>query len=275
MQKTLVITGGTSGIGRSTVEDLALEGWKIVILARNEGKAKEVQSTVTGDIDFIHCDLSDLSSVSLAAKLVREKYLQIDVLLNNAGAMFIVREESVQGHELSFAQNHLGHFLLTTEIMDVLLQSNARVINVSSTAHKMGRLDFEDLNWKSRRYSGIRAYGDSKLANIYFTKELHNRFNQQGLTAYALHPGVVGTGFGQNWGGIYKRIVKLGHLFMIGPKTGAKTQIHIATKEGIEKHSGKYFAKSKPVKTAKQANEAEPANQLWAVSEELVSAYRS
>ena len=195
--------------------------------------------------------------------------------MNNAGAIFQKREFTVDEFEKTFALNHLGHFLLTMELMDLLIASKSRVINVSSEAHKMGNLNFEDLQWENRKYNALKAYGDSKLCNIYFSRELHRRFGEDGITAFSCHPGVVRTNFAGESTGFYKFVLKMIQPFMISPESGAKTQLYLATAEGIERLSGKYFDKSKVAITAPQAKNEQAAIQLWEMSEQMVASYRS
>lgn len=271
MSKHLVITGGTSGIGKAAVKSLIDEDWKITLLARNIEKAKEFGSDL---VSIISCDLSDLKSVKTASDQLIDRGETIDVLMNNAGGVFQKKESTKNGFEMTFGVNHLSHYLLTTQLMDLLLKSKTRVINVSSSAHRLGKLDFEDLQWEKRKYNPMKAYGDGKLCNIYFTQELHNRFHQQGLTSYACHPGVVRTNFGLDTTGVFNILVKVAQPFMITPEKGAMTQLYLATNDQVEKHSGRYFDKRKVASISPQAKDSEAASHLWEISEQLVEEYR-
>lgn len=274
MSKILVITGGTSGIGEVTVDHLAKSGWKVVLLARNEEKAKKVITQINQEkISFIHCDLNDLSSVRNAADRVKEQLDRIDVLMNNAGGILQRRYLTKDGFEMSFQVNHLGHFLLTYLLMDLLMKSRSRVINISSEAHHAGNLNFNDLMWKKRRYSGFKAYGDGKLCNIYFSRELHRRYNSDGITSFSVHPGVVDTNFGSGSTGIINVALKLFKFFMISPEKGAETQIFLSTQENVERYSGKYFEKRKIKSTSDIARDDEKAQRLWEISEKLVQPF--
>lgn len=275
MSKKIIITGGTSGIGEAAVKDLLNEGWHVIMLARNHQKASEMMSQKwKGTLDYIPCDLTDLQSVKTATINIKADFEHVDVLMNNAGAIIQEKEITVDGYERTFAINHLGHFMLTTELIDLLIASNTRVINVSSEAHKLGKMDFEDLQWQTRNYSSMNAYGLGKLCNIFFTMELHKRYHDRGLSSYACHPGVVKSNFARDSAGMVKFLFKAMQPFMISPEKGALTQLFLTKKEGIERLSGKYFVKQKLANTASQAKEQEAALQLWEVSEELVAAFR-
>ncbi len=274
MGKTIAITGGTSGLGLATVEHLANAGWNIVMLARSTAKIMEIKEVFPEvEIDFVRCDLADLSSVADAAEILNAMDEGIDVLMNNAGGINDHFSKTVDGYELTFQMNHLGHFLLTNLVIDKLRkQRSTRIINVSSALHKMGKLDFSDLMIEAN-YGPFKAYGNSKLCNVHFTQSLHDRYFDDGISAFSLHPGSVGTGFGDHSKGFFKLIWDLGKPLLLTPQKGAETQIYLATEEGIEGDSGKYFVKKKPVKMAKQAYDPEIRERLWKVSEEMVSAY--
>jgi len=251
------------------------EGWKVFVVARNK-KAIARLSAEFGDeiLKFIYCDLSDLSSVKEATETLMKSTNKIDVLMNNAGAWFMSRQETKDGFEMTFGMNHLGHFLLTTELMDLLISSKTRIINISSMAHRNAKLNFEDLMWERRKYRVFEAYGQSKLANIYFSNELHRRFYKDGISSFSLHPGVVATNFGNANRGWFSKLYNIGKYFMISPEKGAETQIYLASADNVQKYSGMYFEKCKPVRPAKQALEIEPAGHLWEISSQLVAPFR-
>jgi NAD(P)-dependent dehydrogenase (short-subunit alcohol dehydrogenase family) len=211
-------------------------------------------------------DLNDLSSVSTAAKRLLE-LPRIDVLLNNAGGLTSKRCLSADGFEQQFQQNHLGHFALTSALMPLLLSSKATVINVSSEAHRAGRINFEDLQAENS-YSGFGRYADVKLMNILLTRGLHQRFHSQGLNAFALHPGVVNTSFSEGLGG-FKWMWKIMTPFLITPEKGAATSVFLATTAPNEK-SGSYFKNKKPSKPSRIALDQPTADRLWEVSEKLI-----
>ena len=183
------------------------------------------------------------------------------------------RHITMDGFEMTFQTNHLGHFLLTNLLLDSLKKSKSRIINVSSAAHQAGRLNFEDLQWTKRSYSSFRAYADAKLCNIYFPRELHRRYNVQGITAYSLHPGVVASNFAGDSSGILHFVFKAARPFMISTEKGAKTQLYLATAPDIEKFSGKYFVKSKPARESTTAINPKISARLWEESERLLAGF--
>lgn len=272
--KTTVLTGATSGIGEATALALTKKGHALYLLVRNTKKGDELKQSLinqTGnkDIYIIKCDLSDLASVAAAADELIAKLFNINVLINNAGGIVDQWQQSKDGFEMTFALNHLGHFLLTTRLMPLLEKGQARIINVSSEAHKMGKPDFDKLQDK-KGYSAMKAYGTAKLFNIYFTKSLAQKYAGKGVTAYALHPGIVNTGFGTGLSGFGKILLWLARPFMISAEKGAETTIYLATQPKIESNSGQYFSKKKVAKPAPAANNTDARNQLWALSEELI-----
>lgn len=273
--KTTVLTGATSGIGEATAMALAKKGHALYLLVRNTEKCEElkqqlVNKTGNKDIFIVKCDLSDLASVAAAADELNAKLFNINVLINNAGGIFNEWQQSKDGFELTFATNHLGHFLLTNRLMPLLQKGHARIINVSSEAHKMGKANFDNLQQKEG-YSAMKAYGTAKLFNIYFTKSLAEKYAGKGITAYALHPGLVSTGFGVGLSGPAKFLMMLARPFMIGPEKGAETTIYLATEPKLESKSGQYFKKKKVAKPASIANNADARNKLWDLSENMVS----
>ncbi|WP_373524207.1 SDR family NAD(P)-dependent oxidoreductase [Aquiflexum sp.] len=272
----LAITGPTSGIGSETLKGLVPDCEKALILARNPKKAKALIDSLPKDLQhraiFIPVDLSDMNSVSKAAALVKKEVTQIDVLINNAGGIFQNKEVTVDGFELSFAANHIGHFLLTNLLMPILLKSKSpKVINVSSEAHRAARPDFNDLQYEKKNYSSFTAYANVKLFNILFTKSLVDRFGHKGLSSYALHPGVVKSNFGMDTSGVFKILWKLATPFMITPKDGAKTSIFLAKTKINKSLNGYYFKKSKPSKPSSEALSKKLRDRLWEVSEKSVA----
>ncbi|MBC7398401.1 MAG: SDR family NAD(P)-dependent oxidoreductase [Mucilaginibacter sp.] len=274
---TTVITGATSGIGEATATALAKKGHALYLLVRNvakgEGlKKKLIAETGNKEIHIIYCDLTDLATVVKAADELTAKLFNINVLINNAGGMFNDFTLTKDGFELTFASNHLGHFLLTKRLMLLLQKGHARIINLSSDLHKAGKPDFDNLQ-NPDTYKAIKAYGNSKLFNIYFTKSLAERYADTGITAYALHPGVVKTSFNSKLTGFIKFFFSLATPFMISPERGAETPIYLATAPKLEAKSGQYFYKKKVKKAAEVANDTNARNKLWALSDELVKLF--
>lgn len=271
--KTTVITGPTSGIGKETALALAKKDHALYLLVRNTEKGEELRKELTAQtgnqaIFVIKCDLADLQSVRDAANELKAKLFNVNVLINNAGGAFLKRELSKDGFEMTFISNHLGHFLLTESLMPLLQKGHARIINVSSEAHKSARPNFDDLQWE-RSYSALKAYGTAKLYNIYFTKSLAEKYQQTGITAYSLHPGVVNTHIWDNVKGFGRILIWILKLFMISPQKGAETTIYLATQPKLESNSGKYFKKCKVAKTAPIADDISARNRLWQISVQL------
>ncbi|MGF7077886.1 SDR family oxidoreductase [Mucilaginibacter sp. UYCu711] len=274
---TTVITGATSGIGEATAIALAKKGHGLYLLVRDVAKGEVlkkqlVAETGNKEIHIIYCDLTDLATVVKAADELTAKLFNINVLINNAGGMFNNFTLTKDGFELTFASNHLGHFLLTKRLMPLLEKGHARIINLSSDLHKSGKPDLD--NFKNpATYSAIKAYGNSKLFNIYFTKSLAERYKDKGITSYALHPGVVKTSFNSKLTGFIKFFFSLATPFMISPEKGAETSVYLATAPKLETKSGQYFYKKKVKKPAAIANDTNARNNLWALSEELVKSF--
>lgn len=271
--KTTVITGPTSGIGKVTAQELAKKDHALYLLVRNTEKGEDLRKELvarTGNqaIFVIKCDLADLQSVREAADELKAKLFNINVLINNAGGAFHERELSKDGFEMTFAINHLGHFLLTESLMLLLQKGHARIINVSSEAHRSAKPNFDDLQME-KSYTGLKAYGIAKLFNIYFTKSLAEKYRQTGITAYALHPGVVLTNIWDNAKGFLRVIIWLMKPFMISAEKGAETTIYLATQPKLEQKSGLYFKKCKVAKTAPNADNAAARNRLWEISGKL------
>lgn len=270
--KIIIITGATDGIGKSTEQRLLEMGHFIIILARNVEKAKKIYNSYQDKAEIIYCDLSSLSTIKSAVSSIKKHSQQIDVLINNAGCISPTREVTKDGFEKMFAINYLGHVLLTKLLIDKLILSNSRVINVSSQAYKSSKLILNDLQ-AEKSFSITTTYGNSKLCQLYFTKELHNRFNKKGLTSYALHPGVIGSSFGDSITGLNKLLWVIAKPFLRSPENGAKTSVYLATENSIEKLSGKYFINSKPKSLSPKATNKKLQKELWNYTEKLLHKY--
>lgn len=274
--KTVLITGGTGGIGKATAIGLARLGARVGIVgrdaARGEAAAADIRSASNNpSVDVFIADLSSQAEVRRLAAEVLDAYPRLDVLVNNVGGFWAHRRVTADGLEHTFALNHLASFLLTNLLLERLVASApARVVTVSSGAQSMGRIDFDDLQG-ARKYSGQRAYNQSKLANVMFTYELARRLEGTGVTATVLHPGVTRTAFGaedQAW--YFTTGSGLARRFMKSPAEGAEMPIYLASSPEVEGVTGRYFANRKPRESNKLAYDTDAAARLWRVSAELV-----
>ena len=274
--KTILITGASAGIGLHSAIGLAKLGANIVMVGRDEertSKAVELVKSQTGNqsVSYLLADLSSLREVRRLAQEFKEKYDKLDVLLNNAGAIFLRRKVSVDGYEMTFALNHLNYFLLTDLLLDMLKSApSARIVNVASNAHFRGHVNFDDLQ-SQHGYNGMKVYSMSKLMNVLFTYELARRLKGTNITANCLHPGFVASKFAHNNGWI----VRVGMSFMAGRisnEDGAKCPIYLASSSEVEGVSGKYYNyDSKEKRSSKESYDQSTAKRLWDISEELVS----
>jgi NAD(P)-dependent dehydrogenase (short-subunit alcohol dehydrogenase family) len=270
--KTVIITGATSGIGEVAAVRLAEQGARIVFTARDKVRADETlgklkKANPNADHAVHMADLSRLAEMKrVGAELAREP--QIDVLVNNAGALFNKRQETEDGLELTFALNHMAYFVVTNLLLGKL-KSGARIVTVASNAHRGAKLNFEDLQSR-RNYVGFPVYSKSKLCNILFNRELARRISGSGVTANALHPGFVATRFGDNSGGLMRTVLKVAKpIGAISPEEGARTIITLASSPQVAGVSGEYFYESKPTTPTAEARNDEDARRLWAVSEQI------
>jgi NAD(P)-dependent dehydrogenase (short-subunit alcohol dehydrogenase family) len=273
--KVCLLTGATAGIGAVTARVLAERGATLFAVGRNPQKCAALvqelrQRTGNSAAEFFIADLSKQSDIRALARQVLDRCPRIDVLINNAGAIFFQRRLSADGIEMTFALNHLGYFLLTDLLLDRLKASApARIVNVASAAHSRATLDFGDLQ-NERRYRGFRTYCRSKLANVLFTYELARRLAGSGVTANALHPGIVATRFAADggWRGSALRLAV--SVLGVSPEKGARTMIYLATSPDVQGVSGKYFAKEQAVASAPASHDEAAARRLWEISERLV-----
>jgi NAD(P)-dependent dehydrogenase (short-subunit alcohol dehydrogenase family) len=272
--RTVLVTGGTGGIGKATAAGLAVLGAHVAITGRDRARADaaaaEIRTATGGQVDVFVADLSSQADVRRLASDVLAKLPRIDVLVNNVGGYWNTRHVTADGLERTFAVNHLAPFLLTQLLLDRLQESApARVVTVSSNAHAAGRIDFDDLQGE-RSYSGERAYSQSKLANILFTYELVRRLSGTSVTANALHPGVVRTSFGaEDPSGVQRMLVPVLRPFLKSPARGAATSIHLAS--GRVRVSGRYFVNSKPRASSFRSYDEADARRLWEISDKLVA----
>ena len=275
--KTILISGATNGIGKESALELAKMGAQIVIIGRNKARTdetlREIQSASGNkDVHALIADLSSMADVRRVAADFKKQYSRLDVLLNNAGAVFQSRQETVDGYEMTFALNHLSYFLLTHELLDMLKASTpSRIVNVASDAHTAGALDFNDLQLKTNSYGmgGMKAYSNSKLENVMFTYELARRLAGTGVTANVLHPGFVNTGFGKNNRGLMQIVMGLVTLFALKVEDGAKTSVYLASSPEVAGVTGKYFENSKEKKSSPASYDEAAQKRLWEISEQL------
>jgi NAD(P)-dependent dehydrogenase (short-subunit alcohol dehydrogenase family) len=272
--KTVVATGATSGIGEVAVLALARMGARIVFVARDERRAvatlKKLETQAPRLRHGVH--LADLSLMAEARRVgltIAQQEPRIDVLINNAGAMFSDRRVTAEGLEMTFALNHMAYFMLTAALREKLASSApARIVCTSSVAHQGMRLDFSDLQ-SARRYNGFQAYGRSKLANILFTGEIARRLAGTGVTANCFHPGFVATRFGDASGGLTSLLIPFARVFAITPERGADTLVHLASSPEVANVTGAYFVKRKIAEPSPAARDDAAAKRLWEASEAL------
>jgi NAD(P)-dependent dehydrogenase (short-subunit alcohol dehydrogenase family) len=266
----VVITGATRGIGRAAAIELARRGCEVALVGREPARVAEVAAAAqaAGGGGPVHQHLADLTSMAAVrglAEELRTQYAHIDVLANNAGALFASRRVTDEGFELTFALNHLAPFLLTNLLRDRL--EGGRVVTTASDAHKGGRLELDDLQ-SEKSYAAMRVYGTSKLCNILFTRELARRAPE--LHANCFHPGVVRTGFGKNDNGIWKLLTTLGGPFFRSPERGARSLVWLALSDEAAELTGTYVVDEKVEQPTRQAQNDELARELWERSAELV-----
>ncbi|MGV0815993.1 SDR family NAD(P)-dependent oxidoreductase [Mycolicibacterium boenickei] len=274
-RRTIVITGASDGVGAAAARQLSRRGDNVVVVGRSPSKTEAVAGALGADC--LVADFAELGQVrDLAAQLL-DRYPRIDVLANNAGGIMSgTRQATVDGFEKTFQVNHLAPFLLTTLLLDRLIAAGASVINTSSVGNRLfGHIDITDLNHE-RGFKAQKAYGDAKLANILFTKELHRRYHSAGISTAAFHPGPVASNFGAEANNpalelLYRTPLK--KLILISPDKGADQLVWLATSTpGTDWTSGQYYARHKPGRPNKQANDPVLAQQLWDRSLEMVSA---
>jgi NAD(P)-dependent dehydrogenase (short-subunit alcohol dehydrogenase family) len=276
--KVVLITGATDGLGKETARALARMGATVIAHGRNPAKAaktvREIQrETGNANVATLLADLSSLQQTRDLAAQFKATHDRLDVLVNNAGAAFLRRRETVDGYEMTFALNHLSMFLLTNLLLDVIRASApARIVNMASSAHYRGHIDFDDLQRARKKYRFFDAYGDSKLANVLFTYELARRLDGTGVTANALHPGFVSTNIGMNniplLGGLVRRVI----MPLVTEKNaadGARTGIYLTSAPEVEGVTGKFFIDEQETRSSDESYNEDVQRRLWAVSEAL------
>jgi len=273
----VVITGANSGMGKATSIEIAKTGANVVMVCRSKKRGEEALNEVrslTGSdsVELMICDLASLKSIEEFCREFKKKYQRLDVLVNNAGVILPGWHQTIDGYELQFGVNHLGHFLLTNRLLDLIVASGpGRIINVTSGAHKIGRIHFDDINLK-KNYTLWRAYAQSKLANILFTYELAERLKGTRVTVNCVYPGAVATNMGINRDtGFGTFITKMLKPFFQTSKEGAETAIYLATSLDVEGVTGKYFVSKKAIPSSKRSYDKVDAKKLWKLSEKMTN----
>lgn len=273
--RVCIITGATSGIGRATAQGLSRMGAELGIVCRDRARGEALRSELlarpgAAPVRLFEADLGVQAEVREAAGQILDAYPRIHVLLNNAGVVHLEHSLTADGIETVFAVNHLGYFLLTSLLLGRLVESApARIVNVASHAHKfVSGITFDDIGHQ-RSYSWTKVYGQSKLANLLFTRELARRLEGTGVTVNALHPGAVATGLGKNNGRLSRLLIGLLSPFFRTPEKGAATSIHLASSPAVEGLSGRYFASCREVKSSPAARDDAAAERLWQLSEQM------
>jgi NAD(P)-dependent dehydrogenase (short-subunit alcohol dehydrogenase family) len=271
--KTVVITGATSGIGEAGAVALAGQGARIVFTARDTAKGRATLDRLTranpdAAHEVVEAELSTIAGMKAAGAALAARAPRIDVLVNNAGAIFDHRQVTTDGLEMTFAVNHMAYFVITEMLRPSLDPAGGRIVSTASGAHVTGRLDFADLQ-SARSYSSLRAYGASKLCNILWTRELARRLAGGGITANCLHPGGVNTGFGSNNRGFMKTLFALLGPVMLTPEKGADTLVWLASSPDVEGKSGGYYARRRLTQPSAAGRDDAAAARLWAESEKI------
>lgn len=274
MTKTALVTGSNTGIGFATAKGLAAAGVHVILGCRDLFKAEAAREQILkahpkSQVDVLALDLANLMNIRSAIEVLKRRHPTLDILVNNAGVAPRHRQETRDGFEQTFGVNHLGTFALTQAALPLLKAAPAaRIVTVSSALHKRGRMEWDDLHYRSRPFKAIEAYNQSKLANILFTKALARRLRGTNVTSFCLHPGVVATDLARD----YPRwAAKIFGLFLLNPDNGARCSLFLATEPGLETQSGAYFGRCKAKQPAPSALVEEDQERLWRLSEELTS----
>jgi NAD(P)-dependent dehydrogenase (short-subunit alcohol dehydrogenase family) len=276
--KVVLITGATNGIGKAAALSIARQGATVIVVGRNSAKTEAVVAEISAEsnsrsVKAAVADLSSQEQVRTLADEFKRKYDRLDVLINNAGALFDVHELSVDNIEMTFALNHFSYFILTMELLDLLKASApSRIVNVSSGAHQFVRgINFDAIEGNNKRgYVGFRTYSESKLANLLFTYELARRLRGTNVTVNAMHPGAVSSGFAQTGHGIMTLAFRMLRPFMITPEKAADTVVYLATAPEVEGVTGKYFEKRKPIQSSALSYDSALQERFWHLTEALI-----
>jgi NAD(P)-dependent dehydrogenase (short-subunit alcohol dehydrogenase family) len=277
--KIILVTGANSGMGKATVAALSDRSAKVIMLCRSIKRGKqafdEIMQTPGRDVRLMLCDLGSMESIRAFAKSFKAEYSHLDVLINNAGVITLDRRETSDGLELQFGVNHIGHFMLTLLMLELLKKvPDSRIVIVGSGAHKVGKIHFDDLGLK--KYNVIRSYSQSKLSNLLFARELDRRLKEKNIpvTVNVAHPGAVATQMGVDRKTQFgKTIVAMLKPFFLTPAQGARTAVFLATDPSVADVSGQYFYKSKIAKSSKRSWDMESAKKLFELSEKISGVY--
>ena len=274
--RVCIVTGGNSGIGFELCRGMAAEGFHVVMVSRGAERGQpaleKLQAEFGDSVEMMLCDMSDLANIAKLHAEFTAKFDRLDVLLNNAGAMWGKRELTAQGHEMTFGVNHLGYFVMTETFLPLLKSTpNSRIVNTASEAHKVSWLKLNNLNWENRRYSQWRTYANSKLCNILFTRVLARKLEGTGIITHCFHPGVVRTRFGSGSSGLMRLFWPAFRPFMIGSKRGARTGIHLALSDDAGSTTGDYWSSSKRRRGNRHARNYDNAEKLWELTEEMLN----
>jgi retinol dehydrogenase-12 len=272
----IVVTGANSGIGWVAARQLAQDGAEVILVCRSAERGQDAMDRIRAvhaeaNLTLMQCDLSDQESIQSFSRRFRERYDRLDVLLNNAGAYIADHGLTADQLETTFALNHMGYFLTTRGLMPCLRAAEAaRVVNVSSMGHRMGHIDFNDMQYQKRAYKAMPAYCASKLMNIHFTKALATRLVPSAMTTNCLHPGAIRSGFAVKEGDFFGGLVRFGSVFLTSPEKGARTSIFLASDPSVASVSGAYFSGCKVKKPSRAARHEETSERLWSASESLI-----
>lgn len=269
--KIALVTGANSGMGMASVKALADMGAEVIMLCRSRERGQAAYDALCSENRRLHlmlCDLGDYASVHEFADRVTEQFDRVDLLINNAGFISLDRQTTKEGVERQFGVNHLGHFLLTMRILP-LMPAGSRIVNVASGAHKAGKIHFDDINL-THGYNVVKAYGQSKLANVLFTRELAERLKNRSITVNCCHPGAVATNMGVSRDtGFGKTITGLLKPFFQTPEEGARTAVFLASDPSVGDVTGEYFYRCKRAKSSKRSQDRALAGKLFVLSEEM------
>ncbi len=273
--KVVIVTGANAGIGKATALALANMGASVTMVCRDKQRGEEAladiraQTSATAHLSL--CDFSSFASIRQFAAEFTANHDRLDVLVNNAGALFGERKRTTDGFEMTFGVNHLGYFLLTNLLLDLLKKSApSRVVSVSSAVHSQGKIDWNDLQGDGRPYGQFAAYANSKLFNVLFTTELSRRLEGTTVTANCLHPGAIGSNFGSTGSNFFQVLMKLGRPFLPSPEKGARTSVYLASSPEVVNVTGEYFKNCRVSKARSDAYDRANGKRLWEISARLV-----